>query len=351
MKTNISHKRMVILTALLLLSMPLFSQTNGEPVYLTGSKIGDRLVGDLGMFGGGFAGVGLNFLSMGILSSDSELSLNDRIISSALTELSDIPLFLSGSPDALALSIGGLAVWGGEALADAGYGMYSDAANYLYWAGNDLAMYKAYDSYASYRLQSDAWDNSSFRRYGFMELMAAPFTGSNIIKAQVLLGAASGVLAIVGLLAADGELPFDDSVFATGNYYMGERELNAPAFFLEGILGGAVSATYTAVGEEAVYTGFFHEELCDVMGKRWGTITETAAFTAMHVFTDLGRGKDWKYILCHAAFVAGTNWLSDWAYEEGGLPLTVALHAWTDFAAFMTTAILTGGVPQSREGI
>jgi hypothetical protein len=50
-----------------------------------------------------------------------------------VTDVSYVPLFVAGSPDAIGLSLGGAALWGAEALAKAGYGSYWKCANFLYW--------------------------------------------------------------------------------------------------------------------------------------------------------------------------------------------------------------------------
>lgn len=322
----------------------------GQETLLTGSRIGDILLADIGCFGGAFAGVGLNFLILGILGSDGDLSTGDQITGSVMTELSDIPLFLSGSPDALALSVGGAFLWGAEALADAGYGNYSRTANLLYWGKNDLTMYKAYDSYASLRLRSKAWNNSGFERRGFLELMAAPLNYRLYSRPQpwIALGAGIGLSALYALVFIPD--PWAGAVWTTGEWYIDEIAVNPASFILNNLAYNSVSSVYTGVGEEAVFRGFLHEELSGYFGKEWAAAIDTTAFLIMHFFTDLARGMEWDDIGIHMLQVAAANLLLDWAYDEGGLPLSVTCHALWDFAAFVFNDLLTGGTVRQGTG-
>jgi hypothetical protein len=317
-----------------------------EKHYLSGSRMGDILTADLGLFGGGFAAVGLNFLGLGILGADGELSLTDRMLGSALTELSDIPLFLGGSPDAIALSAGGAALWAAESLSNSGYGADSMPSKHFYWGKNDLAMYKAYDSYASYRSRSAAWDNSKFNRWSFWELFGAALDPKELATPQVILGAAEGILAIVGTALITRDDPFGDSVFASGRCYEGGNETNATAFALDSIVNAFFSGAYTGVGEEAVFRGFLHEELSQRVGRGWATALDSAAFGAMHLVTDLVRQEDWRYIAFHVSSATLTNLLLDWAYDEGGLRRAVSSHAWSDITANLAYDCIFKGVAQ-----
>ncbi len=342
-------KRRFMAVALAIMAAALPAQEAEETEnYITGSKIGDILWTDLGAFGGSFAAVGLNFLALGILGADGEMSVADSIIGSAMTELSDIPLFLSGSPDALSLSIGSAALLGGQALADSGYGVSSIPASMVFWGKVDLTMHKSYNAYASMRLRSAAWDNTSFRKYGALELMAAPLDIRKYKKLQPWIAIAGGI----GLTALTASVMQPESkdwaVWNTGRCYIGEEEEAPGAFFLNVIAGSALDAAYTGMGEESVYRGVMHEELKLRLGTPWAYAIDTGAFLSMHLFTDMARGDSWKQISAHLAMVAGANLLFDWAYDEGGLPLAVTCHALWDFSAFLIQDALFCGVPLSE---
>lgn len=341
-------KRIACLIALLAAAAMLCAQgTETAQDYLTGSEPGDILLVDLGAFGGGFAAVGLNFLALWALGADGTASPADAVLGSAVTELSDIPLFLGGSPDSLALSLGGAALLGAEALARFGYGPESETANLLYWGKINLTMYKAYDAYASARLRSPAWDNSGFARHGPVELMAASLDPMTYAKPQAWIALGLGIGSTFAMTAVQGAGAWDDAVWATGKFYREGRQTTAGAFFLENALADAVSAAYTGMGEEAVYRGFMHEELSARLGRPWAYAIDTSAFLAMHLLTDLARGMAWYEIGTHLAFVAAGNLLYDWAYDEGGLPLAAASHALYDLAAFLIQDMIDGGAPAS----
>jgi membrane protease YdiL (CAAX protease family) len=318
-----------------------------EGGYITGSRVCDIFLADIGGFGGGFAAVGLNFLMLGILGLDGDLSVGDHALGSAVTELSDIPLLLSGSPDGVGLSLGGAALWGAGSLANLGYGIDSRCADLLYWGKTDLTMYRAYDSYASLRLRSAAWDNSGFRRHGFLELMAAPFDYRIYGKPQPWIALAAGLGSSALMALAFSANPWEHAVWTTGSWYVGESPTNPAAFMLDNLAYSAVSSVHTGAGEEAVFRGFLHEELKTHFGEAWATVLDTSAFLTMHFFTDLVRGLDWGYIAAHMAVVAGAGLLNDWAYDVGGLPLAAACHALSDFAAFCFNFLTYGGVPRS----
>ena len=327
----------------------LAAQTKPAEGYFTGSETGDVLAADLGAFGGAFASVGLNFLAMGILGSDGSYTQEDQMLASSMTALSAVPLFLSGSPDALALSIAQAGVWGLEQAAGYGFGTYSIPANLLYWGKVDMTMYSAYDSYASLRLRSAAWENSSFRRHGFLELMGAPF-GPEFATPQTMLAIGGGIASTLLFQVASSSSPWSASPFATGKAYLGGSETDPLSFALATGAADILSGCYTGVGEEAVYRGFLHEELKARVGTAWATAIDTTAFLAMHLFTDMARGLRWDSIAVHLAFVAAGNLLFDSSYDAGGLRLAVSAHAWWDIAAFFVDAMLNGGAPEPVSG-
>lgn len=115
-----------------------------EPTYVFGSELSDILMADLAGFGLSFSTVGLNFLTGAILGSDGNYTICDQIISSSITQLSCIPLFISKSPDAFPLTITGGLLLGGEYLSMKEYGLFSREQQWFYWAKNNLAMYNAY---------------------------------------------------------------------------------------------------------------------------------------------------------------------------------------------------------------
>jgi membrane protease YdiL (CAAX protease family) len=341
-------KRLFLVAALAVSAagLPAQNAERGEE-FVTGSRTGDILAADLGAFGGGFAAVGLNFLALWALGADGTTSPGDMALGSAVTELSDIPLFLSGSPDALALSAGSAALLGAEALADWGYQAGSRAQNYLYWGKIDLTMYKSYNAYASLRLKSDAWDNSSFNRCGALDLMTAPLDPKQYMKPQPWIALGMGLVSVAASTAVLRPELWNQAVWSTGRYYRGEEETTAGAFYLETAALSAIDAAYTGMGEESVYRGVMHEELAIRLGKTLAYGIDTGAFLAMHLFTDMARGYSWQEIGMHLGFVAAGNLLFDWAYDEGGLPLAVTCHALTDFAVFVFQSMLTEGVPRT----
>ncbi len=92
-------------------------------------------------------------------------------------------------------------------------------------------MYKAYDSYASFRLRSAAWDNTHFWRYGFLELMAAHLDPGVYAKPQtwIALGAGIGSCVLTMLASPD---PWQNAVWNTGEWFVGESLADPAAIIL-----------------------------------------------------------------------------------------------------------------------
>ncbi len=340
---GIKAKRIGLFLVALMMGGALSSQTEVSNGYFTGSAFWDVFAADLGGFGGAFAAVGLNFLVGAMLGADGAYTQEDHMIASSMTALSALPHFLSGSPDALAASAAQAGLWGLEQAAGYGLGTFSYPANLLYWAKIDMTMHSAYDAYASMRLRSTAWDNSSFKRYGFLELMGAPF-GPEFATPQTLLAIGGGLASVLLYQLVDAPEPWKTSPFSTGRTFLGDIEVSPIAFGFASIVANLVSGAYTGAGEEAVFRGFFREELTSWVGPGWATVIDTGAFLLMHLFTDMARGMKWESIAVHLAFVAAGNLLFDWAYDAGGLRLAASAHAWWDIAAFTASSLLYRGV-------
>lgn len=96
-----------------------------EAAFVFGSARSDILMADLVGFGLTFSTLGLHFLTGAILGSDGNYTITDQIISSSITELSSIPLFICQSPDALPLTFTGAFLLGAEYVAIKEYGLFS----------------------------------------------------------------------------------------------------------------------------------------------------------------------------------------------------------------------------------
>ena len=318
--------------------------------YLTGSKLGDIALADGGGFLAAFAGEGLNFGMQALLSSDGRLSLADEMLASSMTELSGIPLALSGSPDSIGLSAFGAALWGAESLTNAAYGPYSLPSQWSFWAKNNLTMYRAYDAYASFRLRSPAWDNSGFKRYGYLDLAAASFDPKNLGSPYLWAG--------VGIASVGVALPYlldssklSKAVWSTGEFYIQDKKVDPAAFALAMGAYNVTGSIYTGIGEESAFRGFLHEELSSSLGRPWAMVVDTGAFALMHLLTDIIRGQMSKpEIAIHVLSVSASNIILDLAYDRGGLALASATHAWIDIFALGFSSLATGGAAALNSG-
>lgn len=208
-------------------------------------------------------------------------------------------------------------------------------------------MYKSYDSYASVRERSSAWDNKNFKRHGPLKLIAAPFDLNNL-REPLLWGAVGATILGVTASWLTETSPQSTTVWQTGEWYLDEKKVSPANYWLNHSVYFITGNTIGAIGEESVYRGVLHEELSYRLGSNWATIIDTGTFAAMHIATDFARGCSWQYVLVHAADVSVSNLFFDWAYEKGGLPLAVATHAWTNFIANTIISFLYAGAPTNR---
>ena len=315
--------------------------------YVFGDAAKDVLMADLVGFGLTFSTVGLNFLGSLALGADGKYGIRDQILSSSITELSSINLFVAGSPDAVALTLAGGALLGGEWIAAEAGGLYSRGQQWFYWAKNNLAMFKSYDAYAAIRERSMAWGDDGFTRRGALELLAQPFNPDRYAE-PLLWGAVGVTLATVAGQWALSPEPSATSPFKTGEWYLGEERRSPAVYWLSHSLYFLSGNALGALGEEGVYRGVLHEELARALGGPTATLVDSGLFAGMHLATDLARGLDWKQILVHVAGVTVNNVIFDLAYERGGLPAAVAAHAAANFAGNIMASFLYAGVPSIR---
>lgn len=315
-------------------------------LYFSGKKTKDIVLTHTAGIGT-LSGLGLNFIMMAILGNDGEYNATDQMISSAMTELSTIGHAISGSSDALVLGGLGATLWATETLSNFQTGLYSPLSQSLYWAGNNLTMYKAYDSYATLRLRSGAWDNSNFSRYSYNELLFAPFDPEVFSKGYIWTAVA--VDTVVGIcMSLLNPNARGAAVWDTGKYFIGENEVEPAVFYLNHFVSPLINFPVGAVGEESLFRGYLRAELLEYMSSTWASVIDTTLFSVMHLVTDIARGWDWPEILLHQASVIFSNLLFNWVFDKDGLKMAVAVHSWSNIASNYAMGLMVGGAPSSR---
>ena len=101
----------------------------------------------------------------------------------------------------------------------------------------------------------------------------------------------------------------------------------------------------TAIGEEALYRGVIYEELKVSFGSIRAKLFDFIIFPGIHVPMDIAAGRDTDYITEQFIIRGVSTLLFDFAYDKGGLPLSVALHTWFNLISFTSRWMADGGMP------
>jgi membrane protease YdiL (CAAX protease family) len=253
------------------------------------------------------------------------------------TEISaSAPILAFSNGDAF--TIGGLQiaeVGGTYALArakrhDAAVGPYASALGNISFHNSMFAAYATYRDGRA-RGQSSAW-NDGWRPWSAGELVAAPLQPRNLGQTAVFIPLAVevGVLGTLGIYTA---LAGPSGTVRAGPL---ARDLSL----------GVVQSFDAGVTEEALFRGFLYEELKLSLPKMAARAIDMTLFSLAHVPGEVSAGDTAFSITVGLVTRAVGAWLFERAYDDGGLPESVALHALWDVIAI--TANLLIGTPSDE---
>ncbi len=201
-----------------------------------------------------------------------------------------------------------------------------------YWGLTDTlvlhhGLYAPYVAYRDARAEgsSDIWDDA-WRPYTADELIAAPFHWTNINHPVVWAGVSANA-GITGIIVG-AQLGTKSSALAS------------PAFIARNMAIGTVSSWDAGVTEDPLFRGFFYEELQLALGRWPARAIDMSLFTLAHVPGELGDSP--VVILSGVADRAASGLLFEIAYDQGGLPESVAFHVLWDTASDLITALIAG---------
>ncbi|NQT26919.1 CPBP family intramembrane metalloprotease [candidate division KSB1 bacterium] len=205
------------------------------------------------------------------------------------------------------------------------------------------AYYSTYDMYKIARgraqpgIYTDEW-----RGYGVKELSFAPFQLKNILQPIFLIP--------VGLITW-GQInqiqDSDTSIFKTKQAYIDGNKYSLGQAIPMMIGNNMLHYLATAIGEEVLYRGVIYEELKVSFGSKRAKLYDFFIFPAIHVPMDIAARRDLDYIIGQFIQRGVATLLFDFAYDKGGLPLSVSLHTWFNFINFTTNWMRDGGVPDT----
>ncbi len=203
------------------------------------------------------------------------------------------------------------------------------------------AWYSTYDMYKINRnkampgLYPDDW-----RGYGVKELSLASFKWENLSHPIFYIPVGLSLWGAVNTIKDS-----DCSIFKTKKAYIDGDEMSLGTSIPMVVGINMLNYIATAIGEEALYRGVIYEELKVSFGPRRAKLYDFFIFPAIHVPMDIAAGRKSDYIVEQFIIRGISTLLFDFAYDKGGLPLSVSLHTWFNMIGFTSRWIAEGGTP------
>jgi len=205
------------------------------------------------------------------------------------------------------------------------------------------AFYSTYDIYKEARTNAKPGVYpENWKTYGLGELFVAPFKWKNLSHPLFYIPI---ILTNVGnVLSAPDE---EDAIWKTGEAYIDDKEVPRNQAVAAVFAQKLISMTATAIGEEALYRGVIYEEMKVSWGPWLAKIFDMVLFPLIHVPYDLVRGASSEEITNNFIVRSVSTLLFDFAYDKGGLPLSVTLHTWFNTISMTYDWAATSGVKSS----
>jgi membrane protease YdiL (CAAX protease family) len=190
--------------------------------------------------------------------------------------------------------------------------------------GLHQGLYAAYATYRDARARgcSTDWDDA-WRPYSASELIVAPFHARNL-NHPVVIATLSVAAGLSGLNLA-GEL--------------GTHHVGGAGFVARDAALGLATSFDAGVTEDALFRGFYYEEMQLSLGRWPARALDMTLFTLAHVPGEIGADTT-----SQIAFGLGTRavgaLMMEIAYDEGGLDESVALHSLYDSILAVTDAFV-----------
>ncbi len=185
----------------------------------------------------------------------------------------------------------------------------------IFAAYRDVRIYNQQKGY-SYKMPTDS----------FTDLGLAPFNIYVLKKPEVWGG-------ILGGLALG----------ATVGYFGFRNTAHIPCNTTEKT-GRVISAFPVGIGEESLFRGYLQSTLAESFGP-WGAITlSSLVFGAVHIPNAqvLEPDQRWRYYSFSLPLITSLGAYFGWlTYKNHSLKESVAVHAWYDFALFLTSSLAT----------
>lgn len=196
-------------------------------------------------------------------------------------------------------------------------------------------MYKISRSRAKPGIYPDEW-----RSYGVKELSLASFKWKNISHPLFYIPVGLSLWSAINDVRKS-----KTSIFKTKKAYIDGDEMPMGQAVPMVIGINTLNYIVTAIGEEALYRGVIYEELKVSFGSKRAKLLDFFIFPGIHVPMDIAAGRDAGYITEQFIVRGVSTLLFDFAYDKGGLPLSVSLHTWFNLIGFTSSWMADNGVP------
>ncbi len=279
--------------------------------------------------------------SAGFIDSVDVADLNIPFWFSSLITIEHLPLYAQDRTLATKYSLGHAALTGAHYATNHNPTLSLVPFN----AHIKVAMFSSYESYKIGRSQAKPGIyDEQFEPYGMSDLACAPFDMTNLKQPVFYIPfAVSSVFQVSSMLASE------DAIWKTDEVYVDKKKVKPGVAIPLVTTANLVNNVLTAVGEEALYRGVIYEELKVSYGPKRAKLYDFFIFPAIHVPQDVARGSELGEITGLFIMRGLSTLLLDYAYDKGGLPLSVTLHSWLNMLGYTTRFLGSAGVPNQSE--
>ena len=205
---------------------------------------------------------------------------------------------------------------------------------------SNLMLYSAYD--ISVRTDRSSGAQPTRPEEGTIgRLAAAPFS-SAIADPVVWVPSLIGAAAFTGWHIAF-ERDEAVGVYESGDAYIGSNRVSPVAGGAYHLAKSGVDMLPIAIGEEAFYRGVVYERTLRAHGRSAARLLDAVLFPLVHLPNDVQRGFKPPTVAFNFAWRSAMTLAFDAAYDRGGLPLSVALHYWSNLLLAMSRWWFYGG--------
>jgi len=279
--------------------------------------------------------------SAGFLDSADVADVDVPLWFNALITAEHMPLYAQDKKLAMKYSISHASLIGGHYLSKNSPTLTLVPFN----AHIKTAMFSTYESYKiSRRMAKPGIYQDELQEQTIGSLSLAPFKLENLKRPIFYIP-----FGLSAIFQVKGMLDSDDAIWKTNKVYVDNEQMNASLAVPLVTAGNMINNLATAVGEEALYRGVIYEELKSSFGSRRAKCIDFFLFPAIHVPQDLARKLEPGEITGLFLMRGVSTLFFDYAYDKGGLPLSVTLHTWLNMLGYTTRWLGSSGVPQKTD--